>query len=58
MLIPKITTWLARRKRSLARDEYLIESPIGRALMGAKVGDVVSAETPNGTFKFEILKIE
>jgi transcription elongation factor GreA len=34
------------------------ESPIGRALMGAKVGDTVSAETPNGTIKFKILKIE
>jgi len=34
------------------------ESPIGRALMGAKVGDTVSAETPNGMIKFKILKIE
>ena len=34
------------------------ESPIGQALMGAKVGDTVSAETPNGTIKFKILKIE
>ncbi len=34
------------------------ESPIGRALMGAKVGDAVTAETPNGTLKLKILKIE
>jgi transcription elongation factor GreA len=34
------------------------ESPIGRALMGAKVGDTVSAETPNGKILFKILKIE
>ncbi len=34
------------------------ESPIGRALIGAKVGDVVSAETPDGVIKFKILKIE
>jgi transcription elongation factor GreA len=34
------------------------ESPIGRVLIGAKVGDTVSAETPNGTVKFKILKIE
>lgn len=34
------------------------ESPIGRALLGAKVGDVVSAETPDGVVKFKILKIE
>lgn len=34
------------------------ESPIGSALMGAKVGDTVSAKTPNGTIKFKVLKIE
>jgi transcription elongation factor GreA len=34
------------------------ESPIGRALLGAKVGDEVTAETPGGSVKFRILKIE
>jgi len=34
------------------------ESPIGRALMEHKVGDVVVAETPGGEIKFKILKIE
>ena len=34
------------------------ESPIGRALMDHKVGDVVEAETPSGKLKFKILKIE
>jgi len=34
------------------------ESPIGRALMDHKVGDVVEAETPGGRIKFKILKIE
>lgn len=34
------------------------ESPIGRALMDHKVGDVVEAETPSGKIRFEILKIE
>lgn len=34
------------------------ESPIGRALLGHKVGETVSAETPNGTLRFKILKIE
>ena len=33
------------------------ESPIGSAMMGAKVGDVVEAETPSGSFKMEILEI-
>ena len=34
------------------------ESPIGKALMDHKVGDVVEAETPGGRIKFKILKIE
>lgn len=34
------------------------ESPIGRALMEHKVGDVVEAETPGGKIRFKILKIE
>ena len=34
------------------------ESPIGRAIMNHKVGDVVEADTPGGRMKFKILKIE
>lgn len=34
------------------------ESPIGKAIMDHKVGDVVEADTPGGKMKFKILKIE
>ena len=34
------------------------ESPIGRAVMGHRVGDMVDVETPQGKIKFKILKIE
>jgi len=34
------------------------ESPIGRALMDHKVGDVVETETPNGKIALKILKLE
>ena len=34
------------------------ESPIGRALMDHKVGDIVQADTPGGKVSFKILKIE
>lgn len=34
------------------------ESPIGRALLGAKKGQIVSVETPRGETEFKILKIE
>ena len=33
------------------------ESPVGAALLGHKVGDIVIAETPNGEMKFKILEI-
>jgi transcription elongation factor GreA len=34
------------------------ESPIGRVLLGHRVGDSVTAETPTGSITFKILKIE
>ncbi len=34
------------------------ESPMGSALMGKRVGDVVTVKAPSGEFKFKILKVE
>ena len=34
------------------------ESPIGRALIGHQVGDTVTAETPTGTIRLRVFKIE
>ncbi len=34
------------------------ESPLGRSLLGKKVGDQVTVETPGGTIEFTILRIE
>jgi transcription elongation factor GreA len=34
------------------------ESPIGRTLMGHRVGDIVEADTPGGKIKLKVLKIE
>jgi len=34
------------------------ESPIGKALLGHKVGDMVHVETPAGETRFKIIKIE
>ncbi len=33
------------------------ESPVGKALMGHKVGDTVAVEVPSGKLKFKILEI-
>ncbi len=34
------------------------ESPVGRALLGAKVGDTVTVETPAGAFPYKVLEIQ
>ena len=33
------------------------ESPIGKAIMNKKVGDVISVESPNGSYDIKIVKI-
>ena len=33
------------------------ESPIGNAILGKKVGDVIDVESPNGSYKIKITKI-
>lgn len=34
------------------------ESPVGRALIGAKVGQTIKVETPGGEFKYKVLEIQ
>ena len=34
------------------------ESPVGKALIGAKVGDEVAVETQAGTFTYKVLEIQ
>lgn len=34
------------------------ESPVGKAIIGAKVGDVVTVETPAGELQYKILEIQ
>ena len=33
------------------------ESPVGKALLGKKVGDTVTVETPAGEFSYKVLSI-
>jgi transcription elongation factor GreA len=56
---PPETYHIVGTKEADPRQERIsFESPIGKALMGHKEGDVVAAETPNGTIRFKIVKIE
>ena len=34
------------------------ESPVGKALIGAKIGDIVEVETQAGVIKYKVLEIE
>ena len=38
--------------------KYLITSPIGRGLLGKKVGEVAEIDVPKGSLTFKVLKIE
>ena len=33
------------------------ESPIGKAIMDRRVGDIISVESPNGSYDIKIVKI-
>lgn len=37
--------------------KYLITSPIGRGLLGKKVGELADIEVPKGTLRFKVLEI-
>lgn len=43
---------------NILKDRISNESPVGRALMGAKVGQVIEAETGAGLLRFKILEIQ
>lgn len=34
------------------------ESPVGKALLGAMMGDMIEVDTPAGTLKYKVLKIQ
>ena len=53
----KEVTLVHRLEASMAEGKLSAESPVGRALMGASVGDQVTFETPNGEKKLEILGV-
>lgn len=56
---PPETYYLVGAKEADPRNGKISnESPIGKALIGCKVGEVAVAETPNGELRVKILKIE
>lgn len=52
-----IYTLVAESEADLASGKISVSSPIGKGLLGKKVGDTTQIKVPNGTMKFEILEI-
>ena len=50
-------TIVGEQEANFAAGKLAATTPIGKALIGHKVGDVVEAQAPNGVMKFEILEI-
>ena len=50
-------TLVAESEADLKAGKISVNSPIGKGLLGKKVGDTAEITVPNGTITFEILKI-
>lgn len=48
---------VAQSEADLKSGKISVDSPIGKGLLGKKVGEVAEVQVPNGTLKFEILEI-
>lgn len=51
-------TLVSPEEADLDKGKIALTSPVGHALMGKKVGEIVSAKVPAGIIKFEILEIQ
>ncbi|MDH3323817.1 MAG: transcription elongation factor GreA [Flavobacteriaceae bacterium] len=50
-------TLVADAVSNLAEGKISVNSPIGKGLLGKKVGDIAEIQVPNGIMKFEVLNI-
>jgi len=51
-------TLVSAEEADLQKGKIAISSPVGKALMGTKKGQIIDAKVPAGIIKFEILNIE
>jgi transcription elongation factor GreA len=52
-----VYTLVSTEESDVSQGKISISSPIGRSLLGKKIGDAVEVKTPAGTRKFEVLKM-
>ena len=50
-------TLVAENEANLAEKKISVDSPIGKGLLGKKVGDIAQVQVPAGLIDFEILEI-
>ena len=50
-------TLVAQREANLKEGKISVDSPIGKGLLGKKVGDVAAIQVPAGMLEFEVLEI-
>jgi transcription elongation factor GreA len=55
---PEIYTVVGRAEANPREGRISNESPLGRALMDHRAGDVVRVEAPGGSFTVQVLKVE
>ncbi|NQV53466.1 MAG: transcription elongation factor GreA [Flavobacteriales bacterium] len=48
---------VAESEANLREGRISVDSPIGKGLLGKKVGDIAEIQVPNGIMKFEVLEI-
>ncbi len=48
---------VAQSEADLKSGKISVDSPIGKGLLGKKVGDTAEIEVPNGTVKFDVVEI-
>ena len=46
------------KEADILKNKISNEAPIGKALIGAKVGDVVNVEAPDGRYQYKVLDIK
>lgn len=51
-------TLVGQEEADIKKGKISIQSPVGKALIGHKVGDVVTVKTPTKTVEYEIQEIE
>ena len=50
-------TLVAEKEADLKKNRISVNSPIGKGLLGKKVGDIAEISVPSGVMKFEIVEI-